>query len=786
MVKNREKSQNQQKNKHQPFLKADIVIDDGKTKDKMTHVSEKVKKTNQKKDKKIYNFNSDEDDQYDIDCKSEENIENYVEKLKITKKNKESKKNVFNFLNEEIEESEDDVNDEENISNQTQEANHWMHPRSESVLRNLENLSTEDLAEDGRITGTKSLKKEIKDQKPNENKKTRKERKMEYKQKMNETKTLKSKQNGENILDENKDRIATIYSHASGSLITSEETQISKAIAVTGNLVSPLNSKNLQVDKITIQAYGKLLIKESELNLINGRRYGLIAPNGSGKSTLMHAIASNLIPRPPALDVYLLDKEYTPTEMTCIQALLDINEHEKRCLEEELINLLDDPDENYLRISSIEQRIGELETGGSDHKARHILEGLGFTEEMIQQKTCDLSGGWRMRISLARILFVKPTLILLDEPTNHLDFEAIAWLEDYLVHELSGHTLLMTSHSQDTLNEVCTDIIHLYNNHLYYYSGNYDTFKKIRKEKDIQIMKKAKIKENKMEILQKKMSMTGNKQREQAKSRIATMEKKMEKDKQKNKVLEEEIVKEKKLIIRFEECSGGIPSPAIKFRDVSFGFPNKRLLFNNLNFGVDLNSKIALVGPNGAGKTTLIKLLMGALQPISGDITRHHHLRIAQFHQHMNDQLNLDISAVQWLHEISPERSEGSMRGFLGGYGLTGKSQVVPMKQLSDGQRRRVLFAFLGLKNPHIIMFDEPTNALDINTIDALSDAINNFNGGAIIISHDFVLINRVATEIWVIDNGEIKVWDGSIKEYKESLKKKFQEKREKEAELLL
>ncbi|QSL65845.1 hypothetical protein MERGE_000123 [Pneumocystis wakefieldiae] len=778
MSKNKEKSQNKQKTRHSSLKKENLVVYNDKTKDSAAHVHQKTKKINQKK--KIYNFNSDEDDHYNIDYKSED-TENYIEERKIEKKNEESKKNVFNFLNEEFKESED-VNNEKNISDQTQEENHCTHPRSGSVLGNLENFSTENLEE---VSETKLLKKDIKNQEPNEKKKTRKELKKELKKKIIEAKTLeRNKQNSENILDEDRDQIATVYSHASGSLIASQDTHISKVIAVTGNLVSPLNSKNLQVDKVTIQAYGKLLIKESELNLINGRRYGLIAPNGSGKSTLLHAIASNLIPRPPALDVYLLDKEYTPTELTCIEALLDIYEHEKKCLEEELINLLDEPDKNSVRISSIEQRIGELEIGGSNHKARHILEGLGFSEEMIQQKTCDLSGGWRMRISLARILFVKPTLILLDEPTNHLDFEAIAWLEDYLVHELSGHTLLMTSHSQDTLNEVCTDIIHLYNNYLYYYSGNYDTFKKIRKEKDIQIMKKTKIKENKMEILQKKMNMTGNKQREQAKNKLATMEKKMEKDKQKNKVLEEEIVKEKKLVIKFEKCSGGIPSPAIKFRDVSFGFPDKHLLFKNLNFGVDLNSKIALVGPNGSGKTTLIKLFMGTLQPISGDITHHHHLRIAQFHQHMNDQLNLNISAVQWLHEISPERSEGSMRGFLGGYGLTGKSQVIPMKQLSDGQRRRVLFAFLGLKNPHIIMFDEPTNALDINTIDALSDAINNFNGGAIIISHDFVLINRVATEIWVIEKGEIKIWDGSIKEYKENLKKKFQEKREKEAEL--
>lgn len=770
MSKAKEKQQNHI-TKHAPVKKTDIKKNETK-KNELTSSRNKTKKTEEKRKKQLYNFNSDDDDLYNIELEPTKNTTDHLKKSISKKQSQIFKKNAFDLLNEEYKNN-DDLKNNESISDLTQEKKDHTISQNKTISLNLKNLSIKDTAVDN-YESDKKTDKEEKNQKLDDKKKTRKERKMEIKKRIMEMKIE------ENKLDED-DKIPPVYSHASGSLIDTKRIHLNEALAVTGNLISPLNSKNLQVDKVTIQAYGKLLIKESELNLINGRRYGLIAPNGSGKSTLMHAIAFNLIPRPPALDVYLLDREYTPTEMTSIEALLDVNEYEKKCLEEELIKLLDDPDKNSIRISSIEQRINELEIGGSEHKARHILEGLGFSEEMMQQKTCDLSGGWRMRISLARILFVKPTLMMLDEPTNHLDFEAIAWLEDYLIHELDGHTLLITSHSQDTLNEVCTDIIHLYNNHLDYYTGNYDTFKKIRKEKDIEIMKKAKIKENKMENLQKKLNMTGSKQQQQAKSKIVAMEKKMEKDKQKNKVLDEEIVKEKKLIFRFEDCNRGIPSPAIKFRDVFFGFPDKPLLFKNLNFGIDLDSKIALVGPNGAGKTTLVNLLMGKLQAVSGDITRHHHLRIAQFHQHMDDQLNLDISAVQWLHEISPERSESSMRGFLGSYGLTGKSQIVPMKQLSDGQRRRVLFAFLGLKNPHIIIFDEPTNALDINTIDALITAINNFNGGAVIISHDFMLINKVATEIWIVENKEIQIWNGTIKEYKEKLKKKIQKKRENE-----
>ncbi|KAJ3280234.1 hypothetical protein HK104_000811 [Borealophlyctis nickersoniae] len=572
------------------------------------------------------------------------------------------------------------------------------------------------------------------------------------------------------------------YGYASGQPLGAEGTNPIEAIAVTGNLLSPPNSRDLQVDKVTIQAYGKTLLKDSELSLINGRRYGLIAPNGSGKSTLLHAIACGLVPAPRSLDYYLLDREFRASDLTSVEAVLDIIVTEREHLETQMENLYSDPEKNAVQLDYIQQRLQELEEQGGERRAKDILRGLGFSEKLMETKTKDLSGGWRMRISLARVLFVKPTLMMLDEPTNHLDLEAVVWLEDYLTHNLEGHTLIMTSHSQDTLNEICTDIIHLYHQHLDYYSGNYDTFVKVRSEKDKLLQKRARAQEKQMAKVKDALGKTGSKQQAQAKNKVKAMEKRSEKEKEKDKTLQEEIIQEKDLVIRFEPCGGGIPPPALKFRDVSFAYPGKEPIFQNLNFGIDLTSRIALVGPNGAGKTTLLNLMLGNLEPTGGSITKHHHLRLAHFHQHMGDQLDLSKSACEWLRDQFPDgavRSEHDMRQFVGRYGLTGKSQVIPMRQLSDGQRRRVIFAYLGLRNPHLILMDEPTNALDLDTIDALADAINEFDGGVVLISHDFRLIDQVAQEVWIVDGGEVEEFDGDIRDYKARLKEKVQAERE-------
>ncbi|KAJ3074044.1 hypothetical protein HDU99_001804 [Rhizoclosmatium hyalinum] len=284
--------------------------------------------------------------------------------------------------------------------------------------------------------------------------------------------------------------------------------------------------------------------------------------------------------------------------------------------------------------------------------------------------------------------------------------------------------------------------------------------------------------EKKMQAIENNLTKTGTKSQTQAKQKLKNMEKEKEKKKESNKDLQEELIIDKEFSIRFGECGGGLPPPVLKFNDVSFGYNPDKLLFKGLNFGIDLDARIALVGPNGAGKSTLLKLMLGKLEATSGSVERHHHLRIGQFNQHMGDQLDMERSAVEWLCMHFKDIKPQDMRREVGKFGLTGKSQVVPMKQLSDGQRRRVLFCYLGLHTPHMFLMDEPTNALDLETIDALAEAINEYDGGVIFVTHDFRLIDQVAKEIWICKDGTIEEFDGDIHDYKAALKAQYAKER--------
>ena len=480
-------------------------------------------------------------------------------------------------------------------------------------------------------------------------------------------------------------------------------------VAVTGALLSDRNSKDVQVDKFSLQAYGQLLIKDTSLNLLYGRKYGLLGPNGCGKSVLLQCLGWGEVPLPRLVDVFLLDKEFDATDMTAIEAVLDIVGKEREKLEDEMETLLDKPGGNQdPKLEYIMERLSELEMQGSEHRAEEILAGLGFDVDMRRMKTREFSGGWRMRIALSRALFVRPTLLLLDDPTNHLDLGACVWLEEYL--KAYEHTILMVSHSQDFLNGICSDMIHHHNKNLDYYSGGYDDFVKARAERDQHLAKrhKAEVKEKDRLKDQAGKGSTGAKI---AKSKEKALVKKLERT---GGPAEDEMVYQKDLVIRFNDCGRGLPPPCIGFRDVSFAYPKKTLLFEDLNFGVDLDSRIALVGPNGAGKSTIMKLMVGELMSVEGEITRRHGLKIARFHQHLTEQLNLQVSAVEWIISEFPASAykEHDSRLILGRFGLTGKSQVAPMFQLSDGQKRRVIFAWLALSNPHILMLDEPSNFL--------------------------------------------------------------------------
>lgn len=537
----------------------------------------------------------------------------------------------------------------------------------------------------------------------------------------------------------------------------------------TGVLSSQPLSRDLKIDGFSMGLHGIPLITDTRLEFNWGRRYGLLGLNGTGKSTLLTCIGQREAPLPDNMTIFHLDREAAATDLTSLQYVLEDVDKERVRLEKEAEELVQTEEgAQSERLEDIYSCLDELEVDIAAKRAGEILHGLGFTKEMQNKKTKDFSGGWRMRIALAKALFVLPTILLLDEPTNHLDLEACVWLEEYL--KKYHRILVLISHSQDFLNNVCTNIIHLQHTRLTYYNGNYDSYVKAREEREENQMKQYNWEQDQIAHMKEYIARFGHgsaKLARQAQSKEKTLAR------MKEQGLTEKVTADKVLSFRFSDC-GKLPPPVLTFSQVSFGYGTgpKAELYKDLEFGVDLDSRIALVGPNGVGKSTLLKLMVGELTPTNGLVRKHSHLRIGWYHQHLTDQLDLNLSPLQYMMKCFPNVELEVMRRVVGRYGVTGKSQTLPIRCLSDGQKSRVVFAWLAYQEPHMLLLDEPTNHLDMETIDALADAINDFEGGLVLVSHDFRLINQVAKEIWVCEKKSVRPWKGNIMDYKKVLRK--------------
>jgi len=331
--------------------------------------------------------------------------------------------------------------------------------------------------------------------------------------------------------------------------------------------------------------------------------------------------------------------------------------------------------------------------------------------------------------------------------------------------------LILLSHSQDFLNGVCTNIIHLQNKNLTYYAGNYDTYVQARVEAETNQMKQYNWEQDQIAHIKNYIARFGH-----GSAKLARQAKSKEKvlAKMQASGLTEKVVKDKVLTLRFFDVDE-LPPPVLQFQSVSFGYARDKPLYEGLDFGIDLESRVALVGPNGVGKSTLLKLMCGELDPLDGMVKRHNKLRIGVYRQHLMDQLDPNISPLDYMMQQYPEvKEKEEMRRIIGQFGLTGSAQTSPIKLLSDGQKSRVVFAWLAWREPHMLLLDEPTNHLDIETIDSLAEAINLFNGGMVLVSHDFRLINQVAKEIWVCQGKHVTPFKGTIEQYKEQLRQKM------------
>ena len=344
------------------------------------------------------------------------------------------------------------------------------------------------------------------------------------------------------------------------------------------------------------------------------------------------------------------------------------------------------------------------------------------------------------------------------------------WLEEELKNY--KRILVLISHSQDFLNGVCTNIIHLFKKQLTTYTGNYDTYVQTRIELETNQTKRYQWEQDQIAHMKNYIARFGHgsaKLARQAQSKEKTLQKMVDSG------LTERVLADKTLSFFFPDC-GKIPPPVLSVQEVFFKYKNDtEWIYKNLDFGIDLDSRIALVGPNGAGKSTLLKLIDSQILPTKGLIRRNSHLKIGRYHQHLSEELDLNLSALEFMMKKFPEIKEiEEMRRIVGRYGLSGRQQICPMKNLSDGQRCRVVFAWLAYQCPHLLLLDEPTNHLDIETIDALAEALNEFQGGMILVSHDFRLINQVAQEIWVCEHQKVTKWKGDILSYKSYLKNKI------------
>lgn len=549
------------------------------------------------------------------------------------------------------------------------------------------------------------------------------------------------------------------------------------------------SATDVKCHNLTVRAKGNVLLENAAFTISADRRYGLVGPNGQGKSTLLRLLARRELPVPNTVDVLLVEQEVEGNEQSVLESVLaaDIELMRLRAEEAELVrhwdggSEQDDDDEDDAisrseRLNEVYERMAQISAATSESRASRILHGLGFSTEMQKRSTRSFSGGWRMRISLARALYIQPTLLLLDEPTNHLDLRAVLWLEEYL--QRWKKTLVVVSHDRDFLDAVTTDIIHLHDRKLHQYRGNFSQFEAMYEQRRREANKAF----EKFDKQLKAAKAAGGKppKGKDAKAKHPKSKRERQVDTpSSSSTSNNQPRKWTDYAVEFHfPTPTELPPPLIQARDVSFKYPGREDFgLNDVDFGIDMGSRIAVVGPNGAGKTTFMNLLSGDLQPTRGETLRSHKLRIGRYAQHFVDVLDYEENPVEYLLNRFPDADmkPEQVRKMLGKFGLKGQHHLTPISSLSGGQKARVVFAAIYLLRPHILLLDEPTNHLDVQSIDALCDALDEFRGGVVTISHDSRLLSRMCrdeerSQVLLVEDGTVKKFPGDFDDYKNTL----------------
>ncbi|SLN55053.1 putative ABC transporter ATP-binding protein YheS [Roseovarius gaetbuli] len=515
----------------------------------------------------------------------------------------------------------------------------------------------------------------------------------------------------------------------------------------------------LRINEISYSVAGRVLIDHASVTIPDGHKVGIVGRNGTGKTTLFRLIRGELaleggeISLPSRARIGGVAQEVPGNEVSLIDTVLAADTERAELLAES------ETATAAGRISDIQTRLADIDAWSAEGRASNILKGLGFTDAEQRMPCSAFSGGWRMRVALAGVLFAQPDLLLLDEPTNYLDLEGALWLESYLARY--PHTVLIVSHDRELLNRAVGSILHLEDKKLTLYQGGYETFAETRAARLAAAESEARKQDARRAHLQSFVDRFRAKASKavQAQSRLKMIAK-----------LKPITTPQEAALKRFtfpepEELS----PPIIRVENGVVGYDGKPVL-SRLDLRIDQDDRIALLGRNGEGKSTLSKLLSGRLELMQGRITKASKLRVGFFAQHQVDELHIDETPIDHIRRLRPTETPARLRARLGGFGIGAEQAETLVGRLSGGQKARLSLMLATIDAPHMLILDEPTNHLDIESREALVEALTTYTGAVILVSHDMHLLSLVADRLWLVKDGNVAPYEGDLESYRAML----------------